>query len=201
MRLLNKSSKTATFSLSCAPARFSTMMATLCWGAAVVASAANNDPAANRLAANTNWGYKRIIFLRLKFGLLGSAVGGCRRGWSRSGSGRRCRRRSRHCGRGLGIARRRRHLHRAAILIHQNVVRHLDGPAIGSRFRAPVADHVITRIERRREAVNRTRGGADAKISDITGGDSDGAADSFAGDRAGLIRAGMAIIGSRATAK
>jgi len=56
------------------------------------------------------------IFAVEKIGLLRRAVGGrCGGRW------RRWR---------LGISRRRRHFHRAAILIHQNVVGHLDGPAI-----------------------------------------------------------------------
>lgn len=79
-------------------------------------------------------------------------------------------------------------------MIHHDIVRHLDGPAIRCRFRAPVTDHVIARVKRRGQAVPDTLDGADAEAGNIAGGDADGVADGFAGDRAGMIGTGAAII-------
>jgi len=42
---------------------------------------------------------------------------------------------------------------------------------------------------------------ANAEAGNIAGGDPDGGADGFAGDRAGLIRAGMAVLGAGAAGK
>src|SRR5579863_5201449 len=62
MRLLTKSSSTATLSLNWAPAWFSTIMATLRSGAELFVSVANKFPAESKPAAKKNWENSRINF-------------------------------------------------------------------------------------------------------------------------------------------
>ena len=76
---------------------------------------------------------------------------------------------------------------------------HLNRPAIGCGFRAPLAYHVIAGIERRGDANGSAFDDSNSEADGVPGHHADTRADGFTHDRAGMIRAGIAIIRVGAT--